>query len=945
MKFFNNMNRKTTKRFYIALSFLLYTLQHQAQQINLGGIWRFAIDKEEVGISEQWYLHTLQDHIQLPGSMLTNGKGDSVNLQTPWTGSLFDKSFFEQDKFERYRKADNFKVPFWLQPAKYYAGVSWYQRDIEIPETWKNKVIRLFFERCHWESRIWIDGVEVGMQNTLSAPQEYDLTDFLTPGKHVISVRIDNKIRNIDPGENSHSISDHTQGNWNGIVGEMFLKANSRIYYEDIALFPSLKEGKLIVKANIYNTENNKKKIDLLFRIKGNEIQERRVVYPGNNKLELELPLPNEIDYWDEFHPNLYTLNCELRISKHQLDKQQFTFGCREWSVKEGILHLNGHPAFMRGTLHCASFPLTGYPSTDKKEWLREFRICKKYGINHIRFHSWCPPEAAFKAADELGLYCQIECSSWPNQSTTIGDGKPVDAFLLAEAEHIVKVYGNHPSFCMLAHGNEPGGKNQNKYLTDFVSYWKARDGRRLYTAASGWPNIPESDFLIDAKPRIQHWEEGLGSILNSKEPSTDYDWREYTSRFSQPFISHEIGQWCVYPNFKEMKKYTGVYKPRNFEIFQESLKENGLETLADSFLIASGKLQTLCYKADIEAALRTPGFGGFQLLGLNDFTGQGTALVGALDAFWEEKGYVTSEEYNRFCNSIVPLARMSKLIFENKEEFVAQIEVANYENELNKPEISWIVKDNTRKTVKRGAFSVDKVSIGNCQKLGTIRFALGNIERPCQLNLEVSIAGHKNDWDFWVYPVQKTSTKDNDIMLTDYLDEAAVERLNAGGKVLLSLKKGSLKDEYGGDIAIGFSSIFWNTSWTNQQAPHTLGILCNPQHPALSHFPTEFHSNYQWWDAISHSSAIRIDKITKGTPPIIRIIDDWFTNRPLALLFEVKIGNGKLLVSGIDFHQDMETRLPARQLLFSLKNYMQSSLFSPTDAIDLGTIKNIINK
>lgn len=933
------------KRYCIVVIFLLFGLLSHAQKIDVSGTWRFAMDKENVGVSEQWYLQTLNDKVELPGSMLTNGKGEPVTIQTQWTGSLFDMAFFEQDKYERYRKEDNIKVPFWLQPDKYYTGVAWYQRDIDIPETWKDKVIRLFFERCHWESRVWIDGVEVGMRNALSAPQEYDLTDYLKPGKHRISVRVDNKVRDIDPGENSHSISDHTQGNWNGIAGAMYLEAKSRIFYEHVNVYPSLADRKLTLKLNVHNGEAKKKKVDLIFHLEGTEVTEQHTMQPGDNKLELVLPLPESVAYWDEFHPNLYTLKYALRANKKELDSRQLTFGCRDWSVKEGKLQLNGHPAFMRGTLHCAAFPLTGYPATDKAEWLREFRICKEYGINHIRFHSWCPPEAAFEAADELGLYCQVECSSWPNQSSSIGEGKPVDAFLLAEAGHIVKAYGNHPSFCMLAHGNEPRGKNHKEYLADFVSYWKAHDARRLYTSSAGWPNLPENEFLSDSEPRIQHWGEGLGSIINSKAPSTAYDWSSYTSKFSQPFISHEIGQWCVYPNFGEMKKYTGVYQPKNFEIFQESLIENGLGALADSFLIASGKLQTLCYKADIEAALRTPGFGGFQLLGLNDFPGQGTALVGTLDAFWEEKGYVTAEEYRRFCNSIVPLARMPRLIFENNEKFAAQVEVANYKEELLQPDIQWTVKDKQGNVVKQGAFSVARLPIGNCLKIGDIQFHLNHVTQACQLNLEVSVGGYCNDWDFWVYPAQKEAFDDSDILLTDCLDEATLKHLNKGGKALLSLKKGTLAKELGGDIAIGFSSIFWNTSWTNGQAPHTLGLLCNPEHPALAFFPTDFYSNYQWWDAMSHSGSIQIGKLSKDIQPIVRVIDDWFTNRSLALLFEVKVGSGKLLVSGIDFHQDMDKRQSARQLLYSLKRYMQSASFCPGISMDTEVINSLISK
>lgn len=378
------------------------------------------------------------------------------------------------------------------------------------------------------------------------------------------------------------------------------------------------------------------------------------------------------------------------------------------------------------------------------------------------------------------------------------------------------------------------------------------------------------------------------------------------------------------------MQKYTGVYKARNFEIFQESLKENGLIQLADSFLYASGKLQTLCYKADIEAALRTPNFGGFQLLGLNDFPGQGTALVGTLDVFWEEKGYVTAKEYSRFCNSLVPLARIPKLVLENNETFTATVEAANFYRPLTQPKAEWTICDASGRKLGQGSFDVARLDIGNCLPLGNISFNLSHIHKACQLKLEVTVDGHSNDWDFWVYPSQK-QVWDETLLLTDTLDQTALDRLQAGGKVLLSLKKGSLSKTMGGEVAVGFSSIFWNTAWTNGQAPHTLGILCDPAHPALRYFPTDYYSNYQWWDAMSHSDAIHLSKLSKDIRPLVRVIDDWVTNRSLGLLFEVKVGNGKLLVSGIDFHQDMERRPAARQLLFSLKQYMLSDAFQPT--------------
>jgi hypothetical protein len=437
-----------------------------------------------------------------------------------------------------------------------------------------------------------------------------------------------------------------------------------------------------------------------------------------------------------------------------------------------------------------------------------------------------------------------------------------------------------------------------------------------------------------------------LKSIINGQPPRTDYDWSDFNSRYPQPVVSHEIGQWCVYPDFKEIAKYDGVLRARNFELFKETLNDNGMKMLSDSFLLASGKLQALCYKADIEAALRTPGFGGFQLLDLHDFPGQGTALVGVLDAFWGEKGYISPSEYKRFCNSTVPLARLEKCIFTNNETFKAAVEVAHYgEGPLMACLPEWRITDRTGKVIQSGQFPKADIPPGNTFKLGEVSYSLATVLSPEKLTLEVSVDGKVNNWDFWVYPLEKEIIEGSDkIKVVDNVDNATEQFLLEGGSVLLSLKKGTLSPEMGGNIKIGFSSIFWNTAWTRGQAPHTLGILCNPKHPALAGFPAEYHSNWQWWDAMSHSGAINMSSFPSEIKPIVRVIDDWFTNRPLALVFEAKAGKGKILVSGVDLHQDLDDRPEAQQMLFSFKKYMTGPEFSPIAEIEIDKLKGLFN-
>lgn len=941
------------KRIFILVGFVLGTFStdtfaQESNKISLAGEWRFQTDPSDQGIAHKWYTGTLKEMIHLPGSMTTNGKGDDISLHTSWTGEIVDSSYFFQPQYAPYRIDGNIKVPFWLQPVKYYKGAAWYQKSVTVPAGWAKQHLELFIERSHWETTVWVDDKCVGMKNSLATAQVFDLSGYLTPGKHQVTIRVDNRVKDINVGMNSHSITDHTQTNWNGMVGALFISARPQLFISDVQLYPDVTNKKVHVKVLIKNTTgatvNTSIQLNTLLQhspaAKGKLLVKNITVPVDSLLFETDYSMGDKPLRWDEFHPNVYTMETRLENG----DLSAVDFGMRTFSAIGGRLTNNGRNVFLRGTLECAVFPLTGYPATDLASWLRIFETAKSYGLNHLRFHSWCPPEAAFQAADQVGFYLQIECSSWANSDTRIGEGAPIDQYIYEESNAIVKAYGNHPSFCMLTYGNEPAGKGYEEYLAKFTSYWKQKDGRRIYTAGSGWPAIAENEYNVTPDPRIQSWGAGLNSIINAQAPRSDYDWSAIISKWQVPAVSHEIGQWCVYPDFKEIKKYRGVLKAKNFEIFQSTLHDNGLGQLADSFLLASGKLQTLCYKADIEAALRTPGFGGFQLLGLYDFPGQGTALVGVLNAFWENKGYVTAKEFRQFCNTTVPLVRLPKMVYLNNEKLEVPVEVAHFgEAPLKNAKPLWQVTDAKGKVLWKGVLKQGDLPIGNCIHIGGIAQDLSAVTTPSKLTLSVSVNEFQNSWDFFVYPAVK-SPVESKILLTQVFDAKAEAYLQEGGSVLLTLRKGVVKNDCGGSIAVGFSSIFWNTAWTHGQAPHTLGVLVDPRHPVFNEFPTDYYSNWQWWDAMSHSNVIISDSIAGHMRPLIRVIDDWVSGRSLGLLYECKIGKGKLMLSGIDLVSEAGTRLEARQLLYSIKRYMAGPAFNPSIAVNAEKIRALMN-
>ena len=947
---------------------LLFTTPGYSQDtnvINLAGTWHFRMDPAKQGIRDKWYEKNLDETIHLPGSMVQNGKGNPVTINTHWTGSIYDSSFYFDPRLAKYRKQDyptatgqssnpleqRPMFSFFLTPKKHYVGAAWYQKEVTIPQSWKNRHIQMFLERAHWETQVWVDDTEIGKENSLSTPHVYDLSKVMTPGRHRITIRVDNSIKDVgvNVGPDSHSITDQTQGNWNGIIGKMELISRPQVWLSDIQVFPDVRQKMAEVKISI--------KKSLSGHVNGNITISVRTVNTGNTQevpphtsdfsmsgndttLVIKYPMGDHVKTWNEFHPYLYKLTTTLSFPGANEDRKQVQFGMRNFTIDGTRFAVNGHPIFIRGTVNNCVFPITGYPPMTESGWLHVFRVAKAYGLNAMRFHSWCPPEAAFEAADQEGFYLQIEGPSWANHGTSLGDGRPVDKYIYKETNRIDRFYGNHPSFCMMAYGNEPRGGHQVQYLNKFVDYWKAKDSRHVYTGASvgmHWPLVPEEQYLVKSGPRGVPWAK--------RRPGTEFDHRSAIAAFHKPYIAHEMGQYDVYPDFNEIPEYTGVHEPRNFELFRDILKAHHMGDEAHKFLMASGKLQTLFYKGEIEAALRTPGFAGFFMLSLNDYSGQGTALVGVVNAFWQNKGYVTAKQFRHFCNETVPLARIKKFVYNNSETFKASLEIANFgPAPILNAQPFWKITDASGKLIAGGKLKSKTIAIGNNIPLGHVQLPLGRFESATHLKLEVGLKGtpFTNSWNFWVYPDKRVNPNQSKIYFTQKLDRKAEDVLKSGGKVFL---EAAGEVQKGRDVVMSFQPVFWNTSWFRMRPPHTLGILVKDKSPAFKYFPTSYHSNFQWWSIVNHAQVMWLQDFPPDFRPLVQPIDTYFLNRRLGLIFEASVDGGKLLVCSADLTSDLEHRPAARQLLYSLTRYMESDQFNPKSTVSIETVKQLFEK
>ena len=673
---------KTIFCYFLLIPLLLfaYILPSAAQTIDLSGQWQFRIDRDGKGESEAWYAATtpFDDTILLPASMPQRLKGDDISVNTRWVGSLYDSSYFFNPYMKRYRNpGKDMKLQFFLTPDKHYVGKAWYKKTITLPDSADLPMYALYLERPHITTQVWVNGEKVDrIQKSLSVPHVFYLYGMLNPGENTIAICVDNDPETVKVGQDSHSITDQTQGDWNGIVGKMELRPFNALDY--VAVYPDIdnrranvhvemldckpgKKATLTLKATAFNTDKthavSSKPVQII-------LSDDKVV-----SSDVALDMGDGMLLWDEFHPQLYRLEVCLTTADGRTYSKETVFGMRKIEIRDKMFYVNGRQIQLRGTVENCNFPNTGYPPMDVDSWLRVFNRCKAYGLNHVRFHSYCPPEAAFLAADMVGMYIQPEGPSWPNHGVKLGRGEPIDTYLMDESLAIVDEYGNHPSFTFFAFGNEPAG-NWVKWSTDHVAQMKQHDPRHLYCGFSvggGWAWQPGSEYAVKAGARgLNEWSKRAPeSIVNFEKNITTYNGKDMPNTpITMPFVSHETGQWCAFPNFDEIPKYTGVNKAKNFEIFRDLLRDNGMESRAHDFMMASGKLQAICYKAEIERTMRTPRYAGFQLLALNDYSGQGTALVGLTDVFFDDKGYMTSEEFREFCSPIVPLAKMPKFTY-----------------------------------------------------------------------------------------------------------------------------------------------------------------------------------------------------------------------------------------------------------------------------------------
>ncbi|NDP22233.1 MAG: hypothetical protein GZ091_14305 [Paludibacter sp.] len=906
----------------IALIAICFTLNaQQAKILSIKGMWDYKFDSTNVGISNKWYTKDIQSEgkVELPGTTDSRGIGP-LNKETS---------------------------EYHLNRAYKYRGALWYETTVTIPKSWGGMAITLNLERVQWESQVWIDGEFAGMQESLSVPHRYDLTKLISPGKHRITIRVDNRLKyviyhSLGDWVFTHAISDETQGNWNGIIGRMELQSKALVSVEYIRVTTTDDNLKAIATVGINNRSEKSSEVTLKANVKSagsTEITVKIHVDAGISTHQIEIPLKANAQKWDEFNPVMQTMKVGLLNGK-EIQYDSTEFGLFTFKSDKRHFIMNDRKLFLRGNLECAIWPLTGHPPMESKDgWDQLMATLKEYGMNHIRFHSYCPPEAAFQAADRAGIIFQVELPLWDGWGN-IGNDSLRCRFLKAEAFRILDCYGNHPSFRLFSMGNELGGKD-DPWLMNLVRSLQKYDSRRFYSSTTH-PMFTTSsdDYFIaanNAKGAIR------GSLTKPNErPRFDDNYSVNMTDVDRPTIVHEFGQYSMFFNPKEISKYTGCMKPRNLEMMRDKMIKNGIYDMAGAFLNSSAKFQLSLYKRELEQILSTPELAGCQALGLQDFSGQGTTMCGVLDAFWQPKGVVQAESWRQFCSPTVMLARFAQAVHKQSDTLFAKIQIAHYgRTNLENAVVKWEVLVDL-KVIAFGSFPAMNIPTGALTTIGSISQAFKGLTIvPAQLQLHTFIENTTiaNNWDLWLYPDDVKPTPPEKVMVFTQWDDKCKEALSNGAKVILFPNENSLANAF----PVRWYPVSWNLHLFPGQ-PSSIGIYLDPTHALFSEFPTNSYCDIQWQQLLD-GKVQGINLTGSSIKPIVWAIDDFHSNfqKKLAVVFEAKVGPGRLFVSTLSISPQKQVFPEVRQYLKSVYDYIGSDNFDPIQSLLISQLDSIL--
>ena len=785
-----------------------------------------------------------------------------------------------------------------------YLGPAKYRRSVTLSADAVARQLEISLERVMWASRLTIDGRDFGRCDSLGTPHVHKIpAGSLAPGRHVIELEIDNSSQyGMIP--HSHGWSDWMQSIWNGAIGRLELRESNPL--DGVRVFTDFPAGRKVrfevPEGFVANAESITS--DSLqftgFSVESSPYAEGRLLVTAS--------LAQEPEAWDEFNPRLYAV--EFHDGRSGFSKS-VRFGFRTISRSGNRLMLNGRPLFIRADVDNCGFPLTGHPDMSKREWKRILAIERNNGMNALQMHTWTPPDAAFEAADEEGVMILCELGYWEGSA---GHGnEAIDDYLRRELKAVSDAYGNHPSMVATSFGNELGKCNFDA-LDLWMKNHKKYDPRRLTMCSTARTVADSDDFMVT------HDYPGIGRTRGKRDGSTDYDYEDVYAKAPIPVVAHEIGQWPVYPMWDEqIPKFSGLLVPWRWPALREAAVSNGTFRFSREFHSASMQTCRHFYKLETEGFLRTPSCAGVEFLDVRDYTGQGEALVGWYDAFFDAKPALGEvPPFSELMRPVPFLAKMCKFLWTTSETFEARLCVRN-----------GLATEIPAGTRWRWAFgphegwvsATEPVAPGAIAEVGKVTLPLSGFAAPSRVEFRFG----ENRWRIYVLPsIEGDEPPPKGVLVTSD-PSAATKRLAEGGSVIYtgpSAKSG----------VTSYQPIYWSTTLFVTERKHIgLGAVVDADHPALASTGCDYWQDEFWRALFTDGTRLATSHRLEGLPhdfrPLVTVVPDLHHSLFISPFFELRVGAGKLIVCGLNLDADSPT---ARLLKRSLWRYAESLGFNP---------------
>ena len=1028
--------------------------QQPEKYTDLGGIWKAELPGGLTG------------ELHLPGTLDESGLGFTDTGENAWKAGELQELDAKQEAAESgteakeeksaaepaagMKKAEGKAITTRFRRRVTFTGQARISRTIRLEHT---EGFRLFVDversRC---LRLFVDGTEykaIGPQ-TIATPSVFEITG-VGDGEHEFVFLSDNSYPGL-PAEDilySSAATDETQTNWNGLLGFFRLRREEPVFISSLRVCPADDARSLRLKVHI----DAKTSFSGILIISSEALKEDVILRVNSNDCTILLNnLRDDLRRWDIDEGFLYRLEARLKYScqpdavtgalrcadqektgeapscslasgrdenPEQAIRKPFTvsFGLRSFSASpDGHLCLNGRKIFLLAEANCAVFPETGHPPMDEGSWEKILLQYRSYGVNCMRFHSHTPPEAAFEAADRLGMLMQAELDCWNPKNAFEDDGAYV--YYHHELEQILLRLANHPSFVMLTFGNElQAGEKGRARMSEMLDFARKTDAARLYANGSntfygaigcddessfftsqGYKGLPLRGTFADMHGHINEcypntmtdYSEALTAFRAEEDngrPSAaddaDGEKGQAAGKPRKPVFSFEVGQFEILPDFDEIEEFHGVTLPENYEVIRERAARRAISPEEWKRQVeATGCLSQLCYREEVEAALRTDGLSGISLLGLQDFPGQGTALVGMMNSHLQPKpfDFARPEAFARFFRNVLPLALLKKYTYRAGEDIPVTVKLANYgkadingtlsiqlteklSKNAGKPKIpaaegvscagqSGDTCNRDGEKSSAACSSDNELSCGSIIReiscgmvsapqgrltwLGSFTLKAPETSRPLALTLTVRVGALTNSYPVWVYPAVDLQAPE-DVYETRSLDEKALAVLAAGGKVFLA--PDSDKKSLPKSIKGQFSTDFWSVgTFAGQEGG--MGQLIDDRHPVFRYFPTSFHTDWQWWPMASARAVI----LPRRLKTIVAELDSYAFLRPMAQLVECRVGAGRLLVSTFGLH-NLRRYPEAEALLAAIYRYLTSDDFTPGQELSVQELREMFTE